>query len=443
MDPFSSCRASPLACSLLSLLLLLLAALSLFSAGSSSGSSAELLLHQAVPASASSSSSSARSALLDVCSSSPAVPFSQRRASWVNSSSLPSFSGHLLEPLTDAAVRLLLSGCDMDRVALPFFEECLRGRHLLFLGDSLTRFQYLSLVQFLALKEWTPFHGKHAPLSEVEGFRWGSWASFLAGTSERLQGLEVCDCFREGYQPMVENRYFYSPSLNLRISFVALLGAKGSTRYHDLDFLNVKCGAGCACAQQGCAPGSCDTLNAELSYGSGQAHMVGAALGAVRQLAQLAPLDAVFLNVGFHGGPGVGCYSAAEAGARDETKLALQQLAAQLVQSGLSRAWVWKSTTAHKGNDYNSELELDWVRQELLPLGWQLFDAYELSWGLRELEGTFSRDDGNSRRDTIHYGPAGYRGLNEALAVALCSGPEALLQGAPLQPAAPVCRLQP
>ncbi len=336
----------------------------------------------------------------------------------------------------DTAIRLLISGCSMDRVDAHFFGQCLRGRHLLFLGDSLTRFQYMSLVQFLTLHSWTPFHNQSLPLSEVERHRWGSWEAYFQGTTARLQGLEICDCFRVDGQPsMLENRYWYSPFLNLRISMVFLLGAKAITRYHQLDFLNVSCGAGCSCQQAGCPAAKCSTEEAEVSYGGeGQAHMVGAALGAVRQLAQLAPLDAVFLNVGFHGGPGVGCYKEGDTAARDATMGSLQQLAKQLIEGQLSKAFYWKTTTTHKGNDYNSDAELAWVQQQLVPLGWRIYDTYGLSWGLQAQQSNYA--------DTVHFVPAVYRGLNEALVVQLCAGSGAIFAEPPQQgsEAAPVCR---
>jgi len=79
---------------------------------------------------------------------------------------------------------------------------------------------------------------------------------------------------------------------------------------------------------------------------------------------------------------------------------------------------IWKATTASTDNDYSSEAELEWVRAELRPLGWQLFDAFHLT---RELGEYLSL----SVTDGIHFKPHVYRGLNEALALQLCGTPGA------------------
>lgn len=52
--------------------------------------------------------------------------------------------------------------------------ECLKGRHIVFIGDSLTRYSYLNLANFIETGDWESYS---YPYSEVEG-QWGNWTKF-------------------------------------------------------------------------------------------------------------------------------------------------------------------------------------------------------------------------------------------------------------------------
>lgn len=90
---------------------------------------------------------------------------------------------------------------------------CLTGKHVLFIGDSLTRYQYLNLVNFLE----NGHRADHAP-HLVEEFQWNDWVTFYTESGrERLNGHEICDCRREGYLEgfCIENRLYWRPEPNL------------------------------------------------------------------------------------------------------------------------------------------------------------------------------------------------------------------------------------
>jgi hypothetical protein len=326
-------------------------------------------------------------------------------------------------------LRLALDGC--GEANDTFVRECFRGRHLLVIGDSVSRYQYLSLTQFLTHSSWVPFQGKGGPLSEVERVHggvaqsWNGWNNFFVGTNARQGGFEICDCFRSGLSDMfqIENRYYYNPTIDVRVTFLLLQGAN-STRHHDLDYLNVTCGVSSGCAQGGCQPGvSCgDSFGTQNYYRAEDGEQAQAAflrrvvVDSARLLAtRVAPIDALVFNLGFFGGPGwpreenllsVPVH-------REVYKRTLVEVTAILQRERLVAQLIWKSTTATTNNDYQPSVELEWVRANLLPLGWELFDAFHLTQSLGELLWL-------SVTDGIHFKPHVYRGLNEALALQLC-----------------------
>lgn len=362
------------------------------------------------------------------------APASAREAAWgyVGGGPPPgTVAQHLEHPL-----RLSVGGC--GEAGAAFVRGCLRARHILFIGDSLSRYQYLSLAQFIAHESWTPFHGTGQPLTEVERvlgaaepLSWGSWREFLAGTRQRLRPFEICDCFRDNNAPfMVENRFFFHPRANVRLSFV-IFNRPNATRYHDLGFLNATCGAPGGCAQGGCAPeedtcGDPSTspqnhFSAADGAGAQAAFLRRLVVGSARELAsRVAPIDALVLNLGYFGGAGWPRETQWEdpPASREVYKAALLDATRLLQKERLAAHLIWKATTASTDNDYSSEAELEWVRAELLPLGWQLFDAFHLTRELGEYLPL-------SVTDGIHFKPHVYRGLNEALALQLCGTPGA------------------
>ena len=99
-----------------------------------------------------------------------------------------------------------------------------RGEHIVFMGDSLTRYQWLALA--------TSFH-RGSQLSETEypssviEREWRHWMQFFNGTNERLQPNGRCDCHRTWAKPVgsktVENRYFWTPGGALNLTFINVL----------------------------------------------------------------------------------------------------------------------------------------------------------------------------------------------------------------------------
>ena len=89
---------------------------------------------------------------------------------------------------------------------------CLSNKTIVFIGDSLTRYQYLNLVHFLHTGEWE----SNYPRNENE-HEWHNWTMFFAGTSARLGCNEYCDCFRNEHGHVKENRLYYDRRWNIKV----------------------------------------------------------------------------------------------------------------------------------------------------------------------------------------------------------------------------------
>ncbi len=99
-----------------------------------------------------------------------------------------------------------------------------RGEHIVFMGDSLTRYQWLALA--------ASFH-RGVELSDTEfpslvkEREWRHWMPFYNGSTEALKPNGKCDCHRSFAKPVgsktVENRYFWLPSGSLNLSFIQVL----------------------------------------------------------------------------------------------------------------------------------------------------------------------------------------------------------------------------
>lgn len=129
----------------------------------------------------------------------------------INSFEVPACYHHLLHCEETVARR-----------ATAFF----RSKNVLFIGDSLTRYQYLSLCYIL--RHGYPESKKAYPRIIQEN-SWGSddnhlkqWEKFFVGSSALLAPYEKCvSCQRDGF---FENRVYYDPNLQIRIVYIQFRG---------------------------------------------------------------------------------------------------------------------------------------------------------------------------------------------------------------------------
>jgi hypothetical protein len=111
------------------------------------------------------------------------------------------------------------------------------GLRLVFIGDSITRHQYLSLAYFLRHGKWfNPseiphlVNQNHFIYDPVSRKRRG-WATFFSETNKLLSPCERCDCFRNRWTNVtevdsyvIENRYFYDPERNNTLTYLQGFG---------------------------------------------------------------------------------------------------------------------------------------------------------------------------------------------------------------------------
>ena len=94
--------------------------------------------------------------------------------------------------------------CRLRRHSGEAARSCLSGKHIAFVGDSVTRYEYLSLVYFLSKKQYMERYGASVSgePSLVHEKDWASWEDFFTHGSARIaaavdaEATELCDCQR-------------------------------------------------------------------------------------------------------------------------------------------------------------------------------------------------------------------------------------------------------
>lgn len=103
-----------------------------------------------------------------------------------------------------------------------------RGLRLVMMGDSLTRYQYLSLTYFLKNGFWIDPSGPDRKYIREKSF--SGWADFYNSSTKALAPMEYCDCYRSDAErsahegDTVENRYFYDKERDNRVTFLTAFG---------------------------------------------------------------------------------------------------------------------------------------------------------------------------------------------------------------------------
>ncbi|KAL7463872.1 hypothetical protein ACHAXS_004222 [Conticribra weissflogii] len=114
-----------------------------------------------------------------------------------------------------------------------------RDLNIAFMGDSLTRYQYLDLAYFLS-RNGTWDREDHDEHFEVRDDHM-SWNNFFTYTDEVLSPFEtLCDCSRFGINKDTarENRYFYEPQNNNRLAFLLKFGRIPFRSSWDVSYIN-------------------------------------------------------------------------------------------------------------------------------------------------------------------------------------------------------------
>jgi len=270
-------------------------------------------------------------------------------------------------------------------------EKHLNGKSILFIGDSLTRYQYLNLVYFLASGAWSsPF-----PHNENEK-EFASWTQFYITTTQRNK-YEICDCYRgNSMQSIVENRYFSIHNIN--ISYIQYFMPSNGIKFHEQSYLNVDClqsNTGQTC-QQGCLPGACTQ-----ETGPFIPSRPVTADGVIRSIVSRLHLTDIVTNIGIWGGGIDNSSMAEEIGRvfRNELKDGFDNISLH-----------WKMTTHVQGFSLSSDrYTAEKAGADILKnkYGWTVYDTWMLTHGLEKYPLAYW--------DAMHFVPFVYQYLNRYL----------------------------
>ncbi len=140
--------------------------------------------------------------------------------------------GRWVRQLSDNTARYELETCVLKRFTAEEARVCLSDRPMLFVGDSVMRYQYVSLVYFLHTGEWPARRdGMRERVGDMgsvvwEG-AWKNWARYYVDVPDRVfKGAEWCDCYRGALVNGTnnENRFYYDPAHGVKVSLVFQFG---------------------------------------------------------------------------------------------------------------------------------------------------------------------------------------------------------------------------
>eukprot|EP01063_Lacrimia_lanifica_P017640 TRINITY_DN24686_c0_g1_i1.p1 TRINITY_DN24686_c0_g1~~TRINITY_DN24686_c0_g1_i1.p1 ORF type:complete len:736 (+),score=185.54 TRINITY_DN24686_c0_g1_i1:1-2208(+) len=103
-----------------------------------------------------------------------------------------------------------------------------RGLRLVMVGDSLMRYQYISLAYFLATGTWWDPSRKVRQIT-AERSKFNDWEDFFTTVTALLHPHEYCDCYRSAeIEDTTENRYFYDAKHDNFVAFHQAFGHNSS-----------------------------------------------------------------------------------------------------------------------------------------------------------------------------------------------------------------------
>eukprot|EP00981_Chlorochromonas_danica_P005016 scaffold1001_cov188-Ochromonas_danica.AAC.5 len=254
----------------------------------------------------------------------------------------------------------------------------LRNKRISFVGDSLTRYQYLSLAWFLSSGQWLEDPGLPSMIREKE---FGSWDGFLRSTNKRMGCHEIVDAYRNDAtkRSCRENRYFYHYELNLTITLNNFFPPNPILLSRDFPTLR-EFSANCM------GQPNLLSFNPEANQSYADAHDF-----ITHKLVPFQP-DYLIFNHGFW-----------------SHHLVSQSSYLPRLQAAVSKATkyaIWKATTTELNR--GAQLEDEGFRKQLSSLGFLLFDTFALTKHLNNTKEAYF--------DHYHFGHLSiYRELNIAL----------------------------
>lgn len=308
---------------------------------------------------------------------------------------------------------ITVDNCNLHTIDRDFARRVIRDaapNGLVLIGDSLTRYQYLNLVNFLENGSWMTDPTNMMP-SENEHTFAGGWAEFYNVTNRRLNGHEICDCYRnETFNPaeIIENRYYIHG--DVKVSYLQLFGP-GQILMHNTTMMNISSCSYSTCVQSFCQPGECFTSLLPVDNMGSILHPGTLS----KMVASVAPSQ-VFLNAGLWwiGDCGVNNFL-------DQSKQTLLDELTKIKESNPNIQVHWKMTTASMSIN---PTELEFARhlmerkfaRNLMKSGGleSYYDTFSLTAQIVEHFPSFFWD-------VRHFVAPVYKGLNQALIAYLWS----------------------
>lgn len=321
-------------------------------------------------------------------------------------------------------------GCDEEEFTPGAAAACLANHSLLFMGDSVTRYQYGNLVSALRRGSWEV---EDPPNEYSHG--WGTWKDFFIGIAARMGSEEICDCGRgsgdlfstfferphgawgEGpnqSMPLIEARYFTRPAAGLSVMHMSQLSAEKGTAWHDPAWMGVFCDSP-PCLQQGCSVGECMPRHSDARD---EPWTITAGYSTLLEFAARMRPKVIVYNIGIWDYPSLEYIDGLIAAFR----IAMRDYGLRLA--------VWKTTTTcspHRVIWHDMAPEPLFIAQAFRSAGpgFAVFDAGALTSDLRD----FGRSPALEQlffHDNLHYKHVVYTALNKALVATIC-GAEGLL----------------
>jgi hypothetical protein len=297
--------------------------------------------------------------------------------------------------------------------------ECLRDKHIVFVADSLGRYQYLALAYWLETMEQPPAqwsnHQEKMATGELKPrnpsvcseLSWGNysnkWGIFYDGTAKLLGGNEQCDCFRPDlircceHPRTLENRYYRLKEFNVKLTYIQLFGQ------NELHGHNLKDG------KLPCEPGHFDPKEVPLDW-------KGTVSEVLRTIVKPMEPTHLIVNTGMWWEPKLD-------NADDMRWLEEVASAGNDVVAPTNGVAIWRTTTSERGGLFIKD---EAAKSVMKKAGWMIFDTGWLTYGLAVLDEEVRKKRGSTDYSNSqfwnkkHFHCDGFSEMNIFLANLVC-----------------------
>lgn len=137
--------------------------------------------------------------------------------------------------ISEDPIPVLGEASEHPKTPLLFYRNntSVQNLHLAMLGDSVTRYQYLSLVNFIENGTWNTTFSRNGRIRDIvneKSFPKNGWPEFYNFTNHLFNHKEVCDCHRNERRRdgTRKNRYYANPGSNNYVSYLQRFGDSGT-----------------------------------------------------------------------------------------------------------------------------------------------------------------------------------------------------------------------